>query len=312
MTDLPWWRFSEKAWNFRCVWPGLLGAVPCHHFWRYHHEQRDRREYSHVCDSLDLEWPYNALAQNLGGGFRCAQDHPWEDMAQGHVGRRGHRNGQSSKSTVNAIHHCFMLSPQCYWMPRWSVPLESVEHSSSQGDPLCLLSRSTGPRPHGGLCICRVSSLSLLALQLFVLFWVLFSPSLYIFSFCLGLSCFVFLFFTLLFSLNILNVCSLISFLSTFPFPSSPSPHPLFSQLLLSLLWHWSPLPFILLKFTLAHLTGLCPRCGHSADPFPWGTLPEPLPDASILLGFWLLWKQKTDQGERSRIIRIYLWIRVI
>lgn len=50
-----------------------------------------------------------------------------------------------SNTMVHAIHHCLTLSPQCYWVPGWSVPLESAGHLSSQVDLLCLMSRGIAP-----------------------------------------------------------------------------------------------------------------------------------------------------------------------
>lgn len=50
-----------------------------------------------------------------------------------------------SHTMVHAIHHCLTLSPQCYWVPGWSVPLESAGHLSSQVDLLCFVSRGIAP-----------------------------------------------------------------------------------------------------------------------------------------------------------------------
>lgn len=77
-----------------------------------------------------------------------------------------------NNTMVHAIHHCWTLSPQCYWVPGWSVPLESAGHLSSQVDLLCLMSRGIAPIPLTDLPPSPVwchFSFSPLALQLFVL-----------------------------------------------------------------------------------------------------------------------------------------------
>ena len=134
-----------------------------------------------------------------------------------------------------------MSGPQCRWTLGRSMPLESAEHSSSQHHGLCFYQEAPGPPP------CKSASDSCwrsflippLALQLFVLFWVLFPPFLffpffpsppYVSSFCPALSCSLFLCFPVSHSLlhvplpsHFIPHCHLL--FSVFPSQSLLSPH---------------------------------------------------------------------------------------
>lgn len=199
-------------------------------------------------------------------------------------------------------------------MPGWSVPLASADIHHPRDTHFTFRQEALCP------CLSQVS----LCLLFDVFSHCLPQPSAlcpslgpffpsppYIFSFCLALLCFLFLFFTFPFSYS-LNVSTLIAFLSTFSFLfifslSFLSSVPFVSPLL------WSPLPSSCWNACLpCALKSFSLFRDHRADSFPQGTLPEPGPDACIFLGFQLLWKQKMDQGERGRVMRTYLWIRVI
>lgn len=87
-------------------------------------------------------------------------------------------------------------------------------------------------------------------------------------------------------------------FISLFPFSLSSSfssPSSLVTPQRIAVSSRPSPTPFVVIE-------QIC---------FPLGLFSDPGPDASASLGFRLLWKLQMDPGERHRIIRTYLQIRV-
>lgn len=190
---------------------------------------------------------------------------------------------------MHAVHHWLMLSPQSYWMPGQSVPLESAGHLSSQVDLLCLMSRGTVPSL-SQVSPCLVFDVfphflaSRSALCHFLVFFFFFSFSAYLPLF----SCTFILFpFILCFPfLSQPSKCFHSNFISShiifFCFSSLSSHHNYFCHHSgIGALFHPS--------YWSSHCCALqssSPFCGHWADLFTQGTLPEPGPDAFILLGF--------------------------
>lgn len=195
------------------------------------------------------------MAHNLGGGFtgpKTASDEKWSwGTSQGRVSRWTDFLVQGARRSSLK-----MSGPQCRWTLGRSVPVDSTEHSSSQHHGLCFYQEA--PRPPS----CKSPSDSCLmsflipplALQLFVLFWVLFLPFLffpffpsppYVSSFCPALSCFLFLFSAFLsltasytFPFHLISSHIVISF-------SLSSPHNHFC-----LPTALAPSPFFLRRFT--------------------------------------------------------------
>lgn len=192
------------------------------------------------------------------------------------MGGKGIQVDRRSKSRAQAIHHCLTPSPQCY-RTQGGLCCRSCRASiSSGGCTVPSVGGAVPPSPARPHCLlCDIFSDFLLwpfspwhFLGAFSLLLCTSSPSVFPLRFSLFVLIFPFL-------SSLLNDSTLIPFLSTF-FSFLPlfSSHNSFVSL-----WHWSPLPFILLTLTLLY---------HRALPLSLSPedSPEPGPDASLLQGF--------------------------